>query len=75
MSHNRRCRNRAPHEAHVWRGLNTRGDGYYCVGRVPPWPIDPAYPFSIAGKIARRDSGNAVEDPGVEGGVRETGDQ
>lgn len=29
---NRRCRNRAPHEAHAWKGLNTRGDGYQCPG-------------------------------------------
>jgi hypothetical protein len=29
---NRRCRNRAPHDAHIWRGLNTRGDGYQCPG-------------------------------------------
>lgn len=33
---NRRCRNRAPHEAHVWSGLNTRGDGYQCAGIAAP---------------------------------------
>lgn len=39
---NRRCRNRAPHEGHSWRGLNTRGAGYYCVGRegAPAQVID-----------------------------------
>jgi len=28
----RKCRNRAPHAAHQWRGLNTRHAGYACPG-------------------------------------------
>jgi len=28
----RRCRLRAAHDPHRWRGLNTRHHGYYCVG-------------------------------------------
>src|SRR2546421_4935387 len=31
----RRCRNRAPHETHAWRGLNTRGADYDCPGVAP----------------------------------------
>lgn len=34
MTKNRRCANREFHDAHVWRGLNTRGEGYQCAGLV-----------------------------------------
>ena len=32
----RRCRDRGPHEAHQWRGLNTRHAGYWCTGVSAP---------------------------------------
>lgn len=35
---NRRCRTTEPHEAHAWRGLNTRGE-YHCAGIVHPEPM------------------------------------
>lgn len=30
--HKRKCRLAAHHEAHIWRGLNTRHEGYFCPG-------------------------------------------
>ena len=32
MSPRRQCSNKQPHNPHIWRGLNTRHDGYQCLG-------------------------------------------